>query len=282
MREDEPGDLVHEVLAEALFPDHPLGRDVLGDEERVQAMSRDDIHAFWAEHYRPRNMVFAAAGRLEHDALVDGIARRFDGPTGGERPVRTPPSTPPVPTATDSRPTEQAHVAIGMRALDREHPDRYALSVLDQVLGGGLSSRLFQTIREERGLAYSVYSYRAAFEDGGALAVYAGTGVQHVDEVLGLMHEALDKLAAEGITARELEVARGHLVGELALSLEDSAARMHRIGRSQLVHGCIPTVEEVVARVQDVTLEQVADVAARVLGGPRTLAVVGPFAADRF
>lgn len=282
MREDEPGDLVHEVLADALFPGHPLGRDVLGDEERVQAMAGSDIRSFWADHYRPGNMVFAAAGRLEHDALVEGIARRFTGAAGGVAPARTAPAVDAEPLAVDTRPTEQAHVAIGVRALDRAHPDRYALSVLDQVLGGGLSSRLFQSIREERGLAYSVYSYRAAYEDTGALAVYAGTAVQHVDEVLAVMQAELDSLAARGITERELEVARGHLVGELALSLEDSAARMHRIGRSQLVHGCVPPVEEVVARVQSVTVEQVADVAARVLGGPRTVAVVGPFDADRF
>jgi predicted Zn-dependent peptidase len=280
MREDEPADLVHEVLADALFPSHPLGRDVLGDEERIEAMSRDDIRSFWARHYRPANMVFAAAGHLEHDALVEGIERRFRGADGGERPVRVAPAVDPAPSAVEERPTEQAHVAVGMRSFHREHPDRYALSILDQVLGGGLSSRLFQSIREERGLAYSVYSYRAAFEDAGALAVYAGTGVQHVEEVLALMQAELDKLAADGITERELEVARGHLVGELALSLEDSAARMHRIGRSQLVHGCVPLVEEVVARVQAVTREQVADVAARVLGGPRTVAVVGPFASS--
>src|SRR5688572_11067612 len=118
MREDDPGDLVHVVLADALFPDHPLGRDVLGDEERVQAMSRDDIHAFWAEHYRPANMVFAAAGRLEHDALVEGIDRRFRGAAGGSAPLRTAPSADEEPVAVEERPTEQAHVAIGMRSLD--------------------------------------------------------------------------------------------------------------------------------------------------------------------
>ena len=276
MREDDPGDLVHELFSEAMFPGHPLGRDVLGDEERIKAMSADDIRAFWAEHYRPANTVFAAAGRLDHDELVEGVARRFRGGAGGAAPARRAPAAEAVPVAVDRRPTEQAHVVLGMRALDREHPDRYALSLLDQVLGGGLSSRLFQSIREERGLAYSVYSYRAGFQDAGMLAVYAGTAVPQVGEVLRLMHEEIDRLAADGITERELAIARGHLKGELALSLEDSAARMHRIGRSQLVHGCVKTVEEVVERVDAVTLEQVADVAARVLGGARTVAVVGP------
>jgi predicted Zn-dependent peptidase len=277
MRADEPADLVHELFTEALFPGHPLGREVLGDEDRVRAMTPDDIRAFWSRHYRPGNMVFSAAGRLDHDALVDGLDRRFRGPVGGVRPTRVAPSAATRPVVVDSHPTEQAHLVLGVRGLDRGDDDRYALSVLDHVLGGGLSSRLFQAIREERGLAYSVYSYRAAYEDAGSLSVYAGTSTGQVHEVLGLMHQEFDRMAATGATDREVEVAKGHLRGELALSLEDSAARMHRIGRSRLVHGRVDTVEEVVRRIEAVTREDVARVAATVLGGTRVLAVVGPF-----
>jgi predicted Zn-dependent peptidase len=180
------------------------------------------------------------------------------------------------------RPTEQAHLVIGVPGLKRDDPDRYALGVLNHVLGGGISSRLFQEIREKRGLAYSVYSYRSGFQDAGELAVYAGTAPAHVHQVLDLVDGELDRLRESGITARELEVAKGHLVGTMVLGLEDSATRMSRIGRSLLVHGEVLTVEEVNARFEAVTLDHVARVAARVLAGDRVLAVVGPFREEEF
>jgi len=276
MRADEPADLVHEVFTEALFPDHPVGREVLGDEPSIEAMSRADIADFHAHHYRPGNTVFAAAGNLEHAAIVDGIQRRFAGPDGGSAPVRTPPTAAPQPLAIDPRPTEQVHLVVGMRSIPSHSDDRYALAVVNHVLGGGLSSRLFQKIREERGLAYSVYSYRSALVDSGALAVYAGTMPARVPEVLDLIRAELDEVAASGVMERELEVAKGHLVGELALSLEDSAARMSRIGRSQLIHRTILTVDEVVSRIAAISLDDVSRVAAGVLGNERVLAVVGP------
>jgi predicted Zn-dependent peptidase len=276
MRDDEPADLVHELFAEALFPGHPLGLEVLGDETSIKGMSRDDIRGFFADHYRPGNIVFSAAGLLDHDAVVDGVARRFAGPSGGVRPSRVPPASPPAPTVVCPRPTEQEHIVVGCTAYDRHHPDRYALAALNHVLGGGLSSRLFQTIREERGLAYSVYSYRVAFDDAGALAVYAGTAPSRAREVLGLVQEELDRLAGAGVEERELAVAKGHLKGEMALSLEDSAARMSRVGRSLLVHGEVLEVDELAARIDAVTLDQVARVAADVLSRPRVVSAVGP------
>lgn len=276
MRDDEPGDLVHELFAESLFPGHPLGLEVLGDEASITAMSRDDIQGFFAEHYRPGNVVFAAAGLLDHDAVVEGIAARFAGPSGGERPVRVAPAESPEPRVVSKRKTEQEHLVVGCSAYDRHHGDRYALAALNHVLGGGLSSRLFQTIREERGLAYSVYSYRVAFDDAGALGVYAGTAPGRAAEVLRLLSDELDSLAASGVDERELAVAKGHLKGEMALSLEDSAARMSRIGRSLLVHGEVLDVDELVNRIDAVTLEDVRRVAADILGRPRVIAAVGP------
>ncbi|HET7489023.1 MAG TPA: pitrilysin family protein [Acidimicrobiales bacterium] len=276
MRADEPADLVHEVFTEALFPDHPVGREVLGDEPSIENMSREAIAAFHRHHYRPGNMVFAAAGNLHHEALVEGVERRFAGGAGGAAPVRTAPVVPPRGWAIDPRPTEQAHLVVGMRAFDVHSEDRHALSVVNHVLGGGMSSRLFQTIREERGLAYSVYSYRSLLGDTGMLSVYAGTMPARLREVLDLVRDGIDSIAAGGITERELEVAKGHVVGELALSLEDSAARMSRIGRCQLIHGTVPTVDEVVASVAAVTLDDAARVAAEVLGNPQVVAVVGP------
>jgi predicted Zn-dependent peptidase len=282
MRADEPADLVHEVFAEALFPGHPVGREVLGDEAGIQSLTRDDIAEFHAEHYRSANVVFAAAGRLDHDAVVEGIERRFSGGSGGGAPDRHQPSTPPRPVAVDRRATEQVHLIVGMRALDREDDDRYALGLLNHALGGGASSRLFQAVREERGLSYCIYSYPVGFEGAGGLGVYAGTMPSRVDEVLDVVGHEVDAMAAGGISARELEVAKGHMVGEMALSLEDSGARMYRLGRSQIVHGRVPEMEEVTSRIEAVTLEDATRVAERVLGNERVLAVVGPVDEEAF
>ena len=278
MRADEPADLVHEVLTDALYPDHPVGREVLGEEASIEAMERGDIAAFHQFHYRPGNVVFAAAGRLDHDELVAGVERRYGGAPGGGRPVRSAPTAAARRRTVDERDTEQVHLMVAVPAHDHFHPDRHALAVVNHVLGGGLSSRLFQTVREERGLAYSVYSYHCALSDTGYLAVYAGTMPSRAAEVLDLVHAELDAMAAGGITERELDVARRHLAGELALSLEDSAARMNRIGRSQLLRRSVATVDEVVARFAAVTAEDAARVAAQVLAGDRVVAMVGPVA----
>jgi len=184
---------------------------------------------------------------------------------------------PPRTEIVSTRPTEQAHVVVGMRALSRTDDDRFAFSVLNQVLGGGMSSRLFQEIREQRGLAYAVYSYRAAYMETGALAVYAGTGPSHTQEVLQLIGDELDRLLQDGVTEYELNLAKGHLKGSLALALEDSGSRMNRIGRSELVHGEVLTVNELVERTEVVTRDDVQRVAERVLGNDRVVALVGPF-----
>jgi predicted Zn-dependent peptidase len=282
MHADEPADLVHDVFTEALYPSDPLGREVLGDEAMLTAMGRSDISAFHAAHYRPANMVLAAAGDLDHDKVAAGIERRFAGQLGGAQPRRSVPSLPPRPVAVVNRATEQTHLVVGMPAFDRDDPDRYALSVLNHVLGGGMSSRLFQEIREERGLAYSVYSYRVAYEGTGALAIYVGTAAARVGEVLGLVDREVDRLLSGGITSRELSMARSHLRGAMALSLEDSGARMSRLGRSQLVHGYVPDLADADARLGAVTLSDVSRVIGRVLGGPRVLSVVGPFSEEDF
>jgi predicted Zn-dependent peptidase len=280
MHGDEPADLVHETFTEALYPSHPLGREVLGDEATITAMSRDQVAGFHGHHYRPGNIVVAAAGVVDHDEVAEGIERRFAGQAGGARPDRGDPTEAPRPLTVVRRPTEQAHVVVGVRALDRDDDDRYALAILNHILGGGMSSRLVQEIRETRGLAYSVYSYRASYQGTGALAIYAGTAPGRAREVVGLIHVELDRLLADGITERELELAKGHLRGSLALSLEDSGARMSRLGRSQLVHGRVPTLDEVDRRVAAPGVEDVARVARAVLGQPRTLSVVGPFSED--
>ena len=282
MHSDEPSDLVHDRLLEGLFPDHPLGRDVLGDEESIAAMHVDEIRSFHRHHYRPGNIVVAAAGQLVHDEVVDGVARRFRGDQGGEAPRRVAPGGPALPVVMTNRPTEQAHVVLGVPTFGRHDDDRFSLAVLDHVLGGGLSSRLFQEIRERRGLAYSVYSYRTSFDDAGVLAFYAGTAPGRAHEVLDRMVGELRKLTSEGVTEREVAVAKGHIRGETALSLEDSAARMSRVARSELLHGEVIDVDDVLAHVEAVTADDVDRVAARVLAAEPVLAVVGPFEAEEF
>ena len=282
MHEDEPSDLVHELVHEALYPGHPLGREVLGDRSTITAMTRDQIAGYFNARYKPPSIVVAAAGNLDHDGLVAGIERRCAGRPGAAPVRERPPLQPVRPLVIHHRTTEQAHLVVGMRALDRHDDDRFAFSILNQVLGGGMSSRLFQEIREKRGLVYSVFSYRAAYVESGVLAVYAGTAPSRAQEVLGLIDSELDRLATEPVTDRELAVAKGHVKGSLALSLEDSAGRMNRIGRSQLIHGEVMSFDELVARTESVTHDDLRRVAEKVLTADRVLAVVGLFDEDAF
>lgn len=280
MRDDTPDDLVHDAFAGALFPQHPLGREVSGSHESISAMSRDAIAAYHREHYVPSNVVVAAAGNLNHDDVVTMVERALPADLTQARPPRADGVNGPValPVAVVERPLEQAHLVLGMRALRRDDPDRFALAVLDQVVGGGMSSRLFQEVRERRGLAYSVFSYRSSFEETGAFAVYCGTAPERVDDVLGVLRSELDRLVADGgVSDRELDSAKGHLAGSLALSLESSSSRMHRIGRAELTLGEVPSLDDVVAQLSSVEAGDVARVVERVLGpGQRTLAAVGP------
>ena len=225
MRDDAPDELLHDLLAEAVFPDHPLGRSVLGSTESITGMSRDDVAEYHAEHYHPSNVVVAAAGNLEHDRVVELVERGLAGARRRRRsgpPAASSPFPPSRSLEVLRRPTEQAHLAIGLRALSRDDPDRFALTVLNQVLGGGMSSRLFQEVREKRGLAYSVYAYRAAYEETGAMAVYAGTTPARVTETLGVLDAELDRVVADGgVSDRELDAAKGHLTGSMALGARE-------------------------------------------------------------
>jgi predicted Zn-dependent peptidase len=277
MRDDAPDDLVHDLFAAACFPAHPLGREVLGSAASISAMPRDRIAAYHRAHYQPGNMVLAVAGNTTHDDVLALVAEHF--PAGGDaRPARADDDLPEAsPVVVHTRDTEQAHLVWGVRALPALDPDRYVLTVVNQALGGGMSSRLFQEVREQRGLAYSVFSYRAAYDDAGYLAVYAGTAPDRVHETLEVVDAELAQLVRDGLPPAELDAAKGHLTGSLAMSLETSTSRMRRLGRSELVEGEVPSLDELAARIDAVTSDDVARVIDRVLAGaPRTLAVVGP------
>jgi len=279
MRDDTPDDLVHDLFSSAVFPGHPIGREITGGFDTIEPMARDAIAEFHAQHYHPSNVVVAAAGNLDHDEVVTLVEAGMRG-VAGERPPRElhrgEPGPNPVAVVEDD--LEQVHLVLGLRALRRDDPDRYAFGVLNQVLGGGMSSRLFQEVREQRGLAYSVFSYRAAFVETGAFGIYAATAPEKVDELLGVLDAQIDRILADGgVSDRELESAKGHLTGSLALSLESSISRMHRIGRSELLLGEIPSLDELVTECEAVTAADVGRVVDRVFReNPRTLAAVGP------
>jgi predicted Zn-dependent peptidase len=279
MDDDLPEDVAHRLLAEAMFPAHPLGRETAGTAATVQTITGDDVRAFFGRWYRPAAMVVAVAGPVDHDAVVAEVERRFAGPGEGDRPERSAPTAPAQGLVVDRRRTEQAQLAMGFRGVSRHDPDREALDVLNHVLGGGLSSRLFEEIREQRGLAYAVGSSTASYADAGALTIYAGTGPSHVGDVLGLIAVELAKLGDDGITEEELDVARGYLTGAYVLGLEDTGSRMARLGALLTVTGQVRTVEDQVSRWRRVSRDDVARAAERVLDQPRSLAVVGPVSA---
>ncbi len=282
MHADEPSDLASERWQSALFPGHPLGRDTLGTASSVQAITREDIRRFLERHYRPSNIVVSVAGDCRHDAVAADLERRFAGTAGGAVPQRTAPGPDVVALDVARRPTEQAHLVYGTRSVNRFDERRWALAVLNHVLGGGLSSRLFQKVREQRGLAYSIWSERAAYQDAGSLAVVVGTAPEHVDEVLRIVGNEFELLATEGVTERELAVAKGNLRAEMLLSGEDSGARMSRIGASLLLHDEVLSVDEVLSRIDTVDRQQVLDAAAELVQSPHALSAVGPFDAHDF
>jgi predicted Zn-dependent peptidase len=273
---DEPEDVVHTELAEALFPDHPLGWEIAGTEESIEAMTPEAIRAFHDEWYQDGNLVFAAAGPFAHDEVVAALLDRFEPRTRGAVVPRVPPGARTERRRSVVRPVESAHVALGWRAVGYEDPDRYALAVANQLIGVGLSSRLFQEIREERGLAYSVHSSMTSYSDSGVFDVYAGTTPSKVDEVLRLVDEQISDVVANGPTEQELAVAKGAFQGSTLISLEDTGSRMARLATSVVLRDRVTSVEDLLTSVASVSTDDVRRVAGRVLGSTPTIATVGP------
>jgi predicted Zn-dependent peptidase len=283
MLEDTPEDLVHDVLTETIFGDHPLGREIMGTIETVKGITHTSLAEFHRSHYQTPNIVVAAAGNLDHAAVVERVAEGFD--SGVHLPVERLPASPVFPGRVRvlDRPTEQAHIVVGGAGYYSRHPLRFAWGVLDNLLGGGMSSRLFQEIRERRGLAYSVFSYRHMFSETGLYGVYAGVTPGNAIQVLNLITDELDRMLEEGVTNQELERAKGHMRGGVVLALEDPASRMNRLGKSVLVGSELLTLEEILAHVDAVTLEDVVTVIRDLLKPDgRFLALIGPFSDDDF
>jgi predicted Zn-dependent peptidase len=289
MNDDDPSDTVHEAFSAQLFGDTPLGRPILGTVESINAITREQIAEHYAAKYTPPDLVVAVAGNVVHAEVVEHVRRAFGDvlarDTGAApSPPRLPGPVPTTPAGTGvrlvPRGIEQANLVLGCAGLSRTDGQRFALGVLNAALGGGMSSRLFQEIREKRGLAYSVYSFASQHSDSGMWATYIGCLPAKADEVLAICQEEIAKVISGGLTDAELDRGKGQLRGSLVLGLEEPSSRMSRIGKSELVYPRLEPVDEILAAIEAVSNDDVRRVAAEVLAQPKVLAVVGPFDDD--
>lgn len=285
MHDDDPDDVLHNLLAAQAWGDSPLGRPIAGTAESIAALTRDQIWRFYRRHYRPANIVVSAAGHVDHAELVSQVQVAFGHGSflSGDELPRTAPSrekprrvSPGATTA--ARQFEQVNLVLARQGVTRSDPRRFALAILDTTLGGGTSSRLFQEVRERRGLAYSVYSFTSSHADAGLVGVGVGCLPSKVDAVLETVRHELALIAREGITADELARAQGQLRRGLVLGMEDSGSRMSRLGKAEIVYGELLSLDEVVTRIDAVTLDNVRRVAAALFGSPEILTIVGPTA----
>jgi len=274
MYEDDPQDKVFDVLGHAVFGAHPLGRAVIGRAEVIRSAPRDALAAFHGERYVPANVVIAAAGSVDHDELV--AMARDSGPTAGAAApaLGGPPEPGALTVEFERKDTEQYHVCLGAPGVSRHDDRRFALRVLDAILGGTSSSRLFQEVREKRGLAYAVYSFSTQYADTGQVGVYVGTGPEQLAEALRVLASELDRVRDDPATGEELTRAKENAKGRLVLSLESTAMRMNRLGSSILTDVPLLSVDELIDRIDAVTLDDVRELVDE-LYAPARLSVAG-------
>nr|BFE87768.1 hypothetical protein GCM10020093_103690 [Planobispora longispora] len=284
MHDDDPSDVVHEQFSAELYGDTPIGRPILGTVESINAIARDRIVEYYRTYYLPTRTVVSVAGNVTHEQVVELVAAAYEraGALGGD--------ASPIPPRVSGegveprsgirvlhRPTEQANLVLGTTGITRTDDRRFALGVLNAALGGGMSSRLFQEIREKRGLAYSTYSYTSQYADTGQFGIYAGCLPSKIDDVLEICREEIHRVVAEGITEDEIVRGKGQMRGGLVLGLEDTGSRMSRIGKGDLVYDELLSVDEVLARIDAVTPEEITEIARDIFTRPLTLAVIGPY-----
>jgi predicted Zn-dependent peptidase len=289
MNDDDPSDTVHEAFAAQLFGDTPLGRPILGTAGSINVITRDQIAEHYAARYTPPGLVVAAAGNVEHDAVVSGVREAFghvlagSAEPAGPRLVdaaTVPPGGPGRGVRLVPRSIEQANLVLGCEGLSRTDDRRFALGVLNAALGGGMSSRLFQEVREKRGLAYSVYSFASQHAATGMWGVYVGCLPAKAEEVLAICQDEIAGIISDGLSEAELARGKGQLRGSIVLGLEDPSSRMSRLGKAELVYPRLEPVEEILASIEAVSHDDVRRVAAEILAQPKVLAVVGPFDSD--
>jgi predicted Zn-dependent peptidase len=274
--DDDPEDVVGVRLFEAMFPEHALGREVLGSQVSIGALGRDDVAAFLDEWYCPANVVVTGAGKVDHDRLVAQVEAAIGHREQGHAPSRGAPPTPVEATVCSHDPGDLVHVALGWRSAGVHDVDRFALAILNHVLGAGPSSRLFQRVREERGLTYSISSGVSQFSDAGALTASCAVTPAKAATLLDVVDGEVAALVEHGISDEELARSKRSMRGSMLLGLEDSGTRSSRLGLSETVRGQVTPIEQHLARLDAVELDDVARVAVSVLGGPRVTSLVGP------
>ena len=285
MRDDDPSDLIHDLFLETYYGDTHLGRPILGTVDSIKTMSRNAVFNYYKKKYQPEDLVVAVAGNVKHKEVVKSVEQALskdgflDVPGAAPR-VRESQSIKASGSGTVGllyKKSEQAHILLGVAGVARNDERRFALSILASALGGGMSSRLFQEIREKRGLAYSVYAYVQQFAGSGSLAFYAGCQPNKAEEVIKIIRSITEDVAVNGLTDEEIFRAKGSVSGSLVLSQEDTGSRMSRIGKSELVYGEIMNFDEILNRIDRVTPEDIRQIASALLPKPSTLAIVGPF-----
>ncbi|MDR5695215.1 MAG: pitrilysin family protein [Armatimonadota bacterium] len=278
MYEDSPDEMVQDLFVQAIWDGHPLGRPILGNEDSISRLQREDLVAYVAGRYHPFNTVVSVAGEVDHEEVVDLLRKHFGSWQG--RPLTydlDPPKHSPGVTFR-SKETEQVHLCLGTRGLPQAHQDRFVAAVLDNILGGGMSSRLFQEIRERRGLVYTISSYLAAYREGGLVVIYAGMSPETGPEVVRLTLQEIERLKKEGVPPEELERAKESLKGSLMLSLESTTNRMTSLARSEIYYGRQFTLDEILEGIDAVTADAVQRLARELFQpGHLALAAVGPF-----
>jgi len=277
MYEDAPDELVHDFFASSIWHDHALGRPIIGNQEVIKATTREQMIEFFNKFYVPESLVVAVAGNIKHEAVVAQLAPWFLSFSGQALPRNYP-----LPVARacingKQKDTEQMHLCLGTPGLPMDHEKIYSLHVLNSILGGGISSRLFQEIREERGLAYSVYSYHSSYRDAGLFSIYTGLSRKNLDEVLALISKEIKGIKNQGVLADEMQRAKAQLKGSMFLGLENVSNRMSRLGKSELCLGRVVTPEEAAQKIDRVTREEIQQLAAELFAKKNfTVAAIGP------
>ena len=275
MYEDTPDDIVHDLLSKACYQNHPLGYPILGTEETLNTFDGDYLRSYMSEHYTPDRVVISVAGNIG-ESFIKEIEKYFGSFEAGKNsPDIEPPAFFPNKIARKKE-TEQAHLCLGFKGLPVGHKDVYSLIILNNILGGSMSSRLFQEVREQRGLAYSVFSYHSSYRDSGLLTIYGGTGSAQLDVLFETIQETVQKIKEEGITARELANSKEQMKGSLMLSLESTNSRMSRNGKNELLLGRHRSLDEVIESINNVTEESVNHLAKQIFSDDFAVALISP------
>ncbi|MGE5404155.1 MAG: M16 family metallopeptidase [Candidatus Saccharibacteria bacterium] len=277
MYEDSPDELVHDVFNQTILVQHPLGRPILGTSEKVSAITQETIYKYYRSYYKPQNMIIAVAGNIKSDEIIARL-EKYNGFDPGQVGIITDGGQPVSVQGINlvSKETEQVQICLGVPSISYMDDRRYTQNIMNSILGGGMSSRLFQKLREEKGLAYSVYSYSSTYRDTGTYVIYIGTSPGKVEEFFGLLGDELKDFADNGATEEELERTKKQMKASMYLGLESIMARMTRLGKSEMFYGKIVPVEEIMDKIYAVTPAMIRDFAAETLGGSQfTLASIG-------